>query len=114
MKPTAILAAFALGSVAMGQSQQFEPFSVGYQWSFSGKQYATINYALREDVWLKGLNFTGVAGYELKTGAQPSMGFGFTYRIDARPAYAEIGVFALFPQKQVPDFGIGLQFGVKF
>lgn len=116
MKKTILIAALT-ASTCIGLAQDkpaFEPFSIGYQWSLSGKQYATFNYDLRTDVFLKGLNFTGVAGYELKTGTQPSMGFGLTYRVDFDPVFMDVGAFVLFPQESRPDVGIGLQFGVKF
>lgn len=93
---------------------RFQPFSVGYQWSLSGKQYATFNYDLRADFLAKGLTLTGVAGYELKTGAQPSMGFGLTTRVNFDPVFMDLGAFVLFPQNGRPDVGLGLQFGVKF
>jgi len=112
VKTTALLALIAI--TATVQAQTPPEFSLGYQWSLSGKEYATINYGIRKDVFFKGLDFTAVAGYEVRTGTQPSMGFGFTYEIDLRPAYAQVGVFALFPQSGKPDVGLGLNFGVRF
>jgi opacity protein-like surface antigen len=115
MKKTLFIAVMAMGAIAHAQDvPEFQPFSIGYQWSLSGKQYATFNYDLRTDFLAKGLNFTGVAGYELKTGAQPSMGFGLTYRLNFDPVFMDLGAFMLFPQNDRPDVGIGLQFGVKF
>lgn len=120
MKKTLLIAALALTPTFLLASTEWSvqnsppEFSLGYQWSLSGKEYATLNYGIRKDVFFKGLDFTAVAGYEVRTGTQPSMGFGFTYEIDLRPAFAQIGVFALFPQSGKPDVGLGLNFGVKF
>lgn len=115
MKKAVLIAALAVSASAFAQDiPQFQPFSVGYQWSLSGKQYATFNYDLRTDFLAKGLTLTGVAGYELKTGAQPSMGLGLTTRLNFDPVFMDLGAFMLFPQKDRPDVGIGLQFGVKF
>lgn len=115
MNRSALLLAICLALIpGFSRAESAPSFSLGYQWSLSGKQYATVNTALREDWIAKGLTFNAVAGYETKTGTTPSFGFGITYRIDYRPAFLEAGAFVLFPQQSRPDVGIGLQFGVKF
>lgn len=109
-----VLALSAMSLVALPAfGQEVVPFEVGYQWSLSGKQYVTANRPLK--YWNDKLSFDAVAGYELTTGAQPSLGFGLNYSfVDSSGFYARLGAFALFPQKARPDVGFGLTFGVRF
>lgn len=108
MKQTALIAALVVTSTAF--AQEVPAFS--YQWSASGKQYATLGYPLEQVA--KNLSFDFVAGTEVKTSNAPAFGLGFNYMIEREKFFAKAGVFALFPQKAQPDFGFGVTFGVKF
>lgn len=104
---------FLLVGVGVSSFALAEPFEFGYQWSLSGKQYVTTAVPLKELPYQFSLD--GVAGYELKTGVQPSLGLGLSYKFeDPNGFYAKLGAFALFPQQQKPDFGFGLSVGMKF
>lgn len=88
------------------------PFEFGYQWSLSGKEYATMSRTLKT---FDQFSFDLVGGYEVDKNVAPSLGFGASYRFaDADGFYFRAGVFALFPQKSKPDLGFGLTFGVGF
>lgn len=114
MKRTAILIAACLAALPSLSIAQVPDFTLGYQWTFSGKEYALANTTLQES-WLgKGINLVAVAGYETRQTIAPAFGFGLTYRLDARPVFADLGAFVLFPQKAQLDIGFGVVFGVKF
>lgn len=114
MRRTAILVAARLAAIPSLSLAQVPDFTLGYQWTFSGKEYALANTTLQES-WLgNGINLVAVAGYETRQSVAPAFGFGLTYRLDARPVFADIGAFVLFPQKAQPDVGFGIVFGVKF
>ena len=95
-------------------AQSASDFTFGYQWTFSGKEYALANTTLAQSWLTKGVNLVGVAGYETRQTVAPAFGFGLTYRVDARPVFADLGAFVLFPQNAQPDIGFGVVFGVKF
>lgn len=86
-----------------------EPATIGTQWSLSGKWYATTTRALFKDIWVDGLDFVGVAGFEMTTGVPPSVGVGFAYHLGGKDADLDLGVFVLAPQKGRLDVAIGFQ-----
>lgn len=108
MKATAAVAALALSPLAFAQAQP-DPIALGYQWSLSGKQYATTTRAIRKDILVDGLDFVGVAGVELTTGVPPSIGLGVTYHLGGQEADVDLGVFVLVPQKGRADLALGFQ-----
>lgn len=109
MKTSFGLAALAICPVAMGAQSQPDPATLGYQWSLSGKQYATTTRAISKNVLIDGLDFAGVAGVELTTGVPPSIGLGLTYHLGGQETDLDLGVFILVPQKGRADVAIGFQ-----
>lgn len=114
MKRLLLIAAFVAAISPAATAQSVSDFTFGYQWTFSGKEYALVNTTLAESWLTKGVNLVAVAGYETRQSVAPAFGFGLTYRVDARPVFADLGAFVLFPQKAQPDIGFGVVFGVKF
>lgn len=113
MRNTLLLAsAIAVAGIPVSSQAQALPFEVGYQWSLSGKEYATVSRPLK--VWDQ-FSFDAVGGYEIDKSTAPSFGFGASYLLeDTSGFYLKAGAFVLFPQKSKPDLGFGLTFGVEF
>jgi len=96
---------------------QASPVEFSYQWTLSGKEYVTIGTPLRD--LGHGLTFDGLIGYEVTSGATPSMGFGLGYTFTERRQergefYGKAGAFLLFPQSNKPDIGLGITAGWRF
>lgn len=109
MKNTLLATAAIAPGLATAQAL---PFEVGYQWSLSGKEYATVSRPLRS---FGEFSFDAVGGYEVDKSTAPSFGLGLSYKLrDDSGFYLKAGAFALFPQKSKPDLGFGLMFGVEF
>ena len=112
----ALLSCALLASVSASYAQA-QPFEFNYQWTLSGKEYATISAPLYD--LGSGFSFDSVAGFDTRDTTAPTFGAGLSYSFTNRQPYrgelyAKAGIFLLVPQKSTPDLGLGVSVGFRF